>query len=86
MGLSISLCVWIVSMSAGSLGRPRKPDGGIETEGRKQDLEGFLLSDGRATEWASLAEGWSPLLRPQVEEQGCRFGHAEFGCLWDSMG
>lgn len=58
----------------------------IETEGRKQDLVVFLLSDGKATEWASLSEGCSTLLRMQLVQQGCRFGHAECGYRWDSMG
>lgn len=91
MGLGILQCLWTVPTGAGPLGRPRKPYAGwggvwIETEGRKQDLVVFLLSDGKATEWASLSEGCSTLLRMQLVQQGCRFGHAECGYRWDSMG
>ena len=45
--LGIWLQFWKVLTSEGSLGRPRKPDGrGVrfETEGRKQDLGRFFLS------------------------------------------
>lgn len=48
---SIWLCSWMVLTSAGLLGRER---GRFETGGRKHDSEQFFLSDGRATEWASL--------------------------------
>lgn len=29
------------------------------------------------------AEGWRILPRTHMEEHAYRFGHAEFGCLWD---